>query len=65
MFVLTIADDGADPDVTAPLLVARADGPLIRRVLGLVLADLEGSPASRRRRRIRPPTVTLRPVPDP
>jgi hypothetical protein len=65
MFVLTIADDGADPDITAPLLVARADGATIRRVVRLVLADLAGNPASRRRVRTRPSTVPLRPVPDP
>jgi hypothetical protein len=65
MFVLTIADDGADPDVTAPLLVARATPVVVRRVVGLLLANLEGNLASHGRPRTRAPAVVLRPVPDP
>jgi hypothetical protein len=40
MFVLTIADEGADPEQTPPLLVTRTDGSTVRPVLGLVLDHL-------------------------
>lgn len=53
MRVLTISDGDEDgTDETEPLLVARVDGPMIRRVLALVADQLAA-----------PPTDTARPSP--
>ena len=40
MRVLSITDEGDDPLDTAPLLVARADAPLVRAVLALLTEHL-------------------------
>jgi len=61
MRVLTISDgDDEGVDDGEPLLVAKVDGPLIRRVLGLVVDHLADGPRPAERHGVLP----LRPVPE-
>jgi len=71
MRVLTISEGDEDgTDETEPLLVARVDGPMIRRVLALVVDQLaaptDARPAPRQVVPMRPaPSVTPDSVADP
>ena len=64
MFVLSIADADHDPDVAAPLLVARADGRCINEVIALVLSHLATSGPDTARPSRRRGVLPLRSIPD-
>jgi hypothetical protein len=63
MRVITVSDtDDSGLDEAEPLLVARVDGPMIRRVLSLVVDHLADPAGPRSAERHGVPT--LRPVPE-
>jgi hypothetical protein len=68
MLMLTLTDDGGGTEDAEPLLVTRADPPLVRAILAVLVEHLTGVPAGLPRdsgTRRQPLPATLIPVPQP